>query len=78
VAPISGITQKAQDELPFLKTMLSFTQKRVQGNCVLYAGCAVIPGTESQNDQGWKSSSPTPAEAGSPTAGCTGPCPGGS
>ena len=39
--------------------------------------------TESQNGRGWKGplwviqSNPT-AEAGSPTAGCTGPCPGGS
>ena len=39
--------------------------------------------TESQNGRGWKGplwviSSNSPAEAGSPTAGCTGPCPGGS
>ena len=40
------------------------------------------PFTESQNVRGWKGSlwviqSNPPAEAGSPTAGCTGPCPGG-
>ena len=39
--------------------------------------------TESQNGRGWKGplwvTQPTPpAEAGSPRAGCTGPCPGGS
>ena len=35
--------------------------------------------TESQNIRGWKSHLvQTPAKAGSPTAGCTGPCPGGS
>ena len=39
--------------------------------------------TESQNGRGWKGplwviQSNPPAEAGSPTAGCTGPCPGGS
>ena len=39
--------------------------------------------TESQNGRGWKGPlwviySNPPAEAGSPTAGCTGPCPGGS
>ena len=39
--------------------------------------------TESQDVRGWKGplwviSSNPPAEAGSPTAGCTGPCPGGS
>ena len=39
--------------------------------------------TESQNSRGWKgplwvTQSNPPAEAGSPTAGCTGPCPGGS
>jgi len=39
--------------------------------------------TESQNVRGWKGplwviQSNPPAEAGSPTAGCTGPCPGGS
>ena len=37
--------------------------------------------TESQNSRGWKgplwvTQSNPPAEAGSPTAGCTGPCPG--
>jgi len=39
--------------------------------------------TESQNSRGWKGPlwviwSKPPAEAGSPTAGCKGPCPGGS
>ena len=39
--------------------------------------------TESQNSRGcqgplWVTQSNPPAEAGSPTAGCTGPCPGGS
>ena len=39
--------------------------------------------TESQNSRGWKGplwviQSNPPAKAGSPTAGCTGPCPGGS
>ena len=39
--------------------------------------------TESQNGRGWKgplwvTQSNPPAEAGSPTAGCRGPCPGGS
>jgi len=39
--------------------------------------------TESQNVRGWKGplwviKSNSPAQAGSPTAGCTGPCPGGS
>lgn len=41
VAPISGITQKDQDELLFLKMMLSFAQKWVQGNPILYAGFVV-------------------------------------
>ena len=43
---------------------------------------AVVRITESQNARGWKgplwvTQSSPPAEAGSPTAGCTGPCPGG-
>ena len=52
-------------------------------SCVpaLQAHCHRI--TESQNGRGWKgplwvTQSNPPAEAGSPTAGCTGPCPGGS
>jgi len=45
------------------------------------SGCHRIP--ESQNVRGWKgplwvTQSNPPAEAGSPRAGCTGPCPGGS
>ena len=52
--------------------------------------CKAVPGgsahstrhaPESQNGRGWKgplgTPSPTPAKAGSPRAGCTGPCPGG-